>query len=983
MSGASKIANGSAAGPEKAPSALFKRCRELLDAELPAAALPHLHELMNRERSLGGVVSGSTFLMLGECCLRLRRFSEAEAALGEALLAAGDVPLLVAEARLLLAELHAATHRPDQAGRCLDDAGALLGNYPEPGLETRRLLALADLGRTRGEYDQAEALLARARSLAAGLGRPTLRGRIALASALLAWAKGDLPAASEKMGEAAAQASSVSATHLMAEIHLQCGVLAGQWEARAASHESALPHAAAHYLARAQELFSESGSLEDLERLRHYFRLYGRRATDRVADATISKTAEDVFECHLELSRLVDGLLVTLGREGNAALAEETIADREDAFWEALAGAHGALHGALVSLSRKTDRLVGAAHSSVVERDHLRDLLDGVRRLHADLESEQLTRDVVELVASVLDADRVVLALVSRKGEMKAREELGMGGKDDCAWRILAESVRRSGESALEGTAPPALGPPREDVGEAPPLGHAMAVPIGKRGQVQGVLYADRQARGGLLSHRDLRVLEVIATQVGTILERGRMTWALRMAARLRDTTMEAISDGVMAVGLDGEVRSANSAACRLLGVPKDRLEGSRLSDLSGLHALIEAAVGEEEAEERLLRLPGGEAMVSVRRVRDDSGADAGTVITLTGLQKAQRAAGRIVGARARYTFADILGSSAVFQEQVRLAEAAARADAGVLITGESGTGKEVMAQAIHNASRRAKGPFVGINCAAIPRDLLESELFGHEEGAFTGSRRGGQPGKFELAQGGTILLDEIGDMPLEMQAKLLRVLQERCFLRVGGRREIILDARILATTNRNLEDLAAESRFRHDLLFRLQVIHIELPPLRERIEDIPIFVEAFLGRASSRLSKRLRRVAPHVMEAFVGYSWPGNIRELEYVVESEANLVDPESEELDRMPSALRPAQRRRRETLVGIPLGDERRRRLSSGSFTLEHVEREAMEAALREHQGNVPEVAKALGVSRGTVYNKLRKYDLDLLDFRGGTR
>jgi transcriptional regulator with PAS, ATPase and Fis domain len=339
-------------------------------------------------------------------------------------------------------------------------------------------------------------------------------------------------------------------------------------------------------------------------------------------------------------------------------------------------------------------------------------------------------------------------------------------------------------------------------------------------------------------------------------------------------------------------------------------------------------------------------------------------------MKRAQQVAQRIVGSPARYSFGDLVGQAPPLRRRLQLAEAAARSDSSVLITGESGTGKEVLAQAIHNASPRASGPFVGINCSAIPRELLESELFGYEGGAFTGAKRGGHPGKFELAEGGTILLDEIGDMPIEMQAKLLRVLQEKRVHRIGGTREVELHARIIATTNRDLDEESEKGRFRRDLLFRLKVIHIQLPSLRERASDVPLLVSHYLGLFAARLGKNVRALAPEVMEAFMRYHWPGNIRELENVLEAEVNLASAEQTVLDQVPEGIRPR---------GGVVGDEATALVHGAPRTLEQSERELLVQALAAHAGSIPEVARQLGISRGTVYNKIRRFALDPNQYR----
>ena len=230
----------------------------------------------------------------------------------------------------------------------------------------------------------------------------------------------------------------------------------------------------------------------------------------------------------------------------------------------------------------------------------------------------------------------------------------------------------------------------------------------------------------------------------------------------------------------------------------------------------------------------------------------------------------------------------------------AAGTDANILVEGETGTGKEVFAQAIHNASAYNEGPFLAVNCAALPRDLIESELFGYVEGAFTGASRKGRLGKFELASGGTLFLDEIGEMPLEVQAKLLRVLQEKTIVRVGGDRTIPIDCRIIAATNRDLRQAVSEQRFRRDLLYRLNVLTIEVPPLRERRGDIPLFIERFIAHFAERSNKVVDSVAPQVLKRLTNYRWPGNVRELENIIEHGVALTNKRQIQWEDLPAYL-----------------------------------------------------------------------------------
>ena len=280
---------------------------------------------------------------------------------------------------------------------------------------------------------------------------------------------------------------------------------------------------------------------------------------------------------------------------------------------------------------------------------------------------------------------------------------------------------------------------------------------------------------------------------------------------------------------------------------------------------------------------------------------------------------------------------------------------ATVLIYGESGTGKELIARTIHLLSPGAKAPFVPLNCAAIPENLLESELFGHEKGAFTGAIQARQ-GKFELARGGTIFLDEIGEMPVALQAKLLRVLQERVFERVGGSREIRADVRVIAATNRNLQAEVAGHRFREDLYYRLNVFPIHLPPLRERVDAIPLLVNFFLDRFSRQIGKKLTRVEADVLKALQGYHWPGNVRELQNVMERAVILAR----------GSIRPANLPEAIITPSDPAPVDSRDILKS-------VEREMIVKALGRHRDNRRLTAEELGISRRTLQYKLKEYGL----------
>ncbi len=334
---------------------------------------------------------------------------------------------------------------------------------------------------------------------------------------------------------------------------------------------------------------------------------------------------------------------------------------------------------------------------------------------------------------------------------------------------------------------------------------------------------------------------------------------------------------------------------------------------------------------------------------------------------------------------AKIIGESAPIQDIFRIVEKVADTPSTVLITGESGTGKELVAQALHSGSARESQPLIKINCAAIPKDLMESELFGYERGAFTGAVTA-KPGRFELADGGTLFLDEIGEIPIEMQVKLLRALQESEFERVGGVKTIKVDVRLIAATNRDLQKDIQAGRFREDLFYRLNVVPIALPPLRERRTDIPLLIEFFLEKYNRKLNKAIERVEPEAMSVLKHYAWPGNIRELENMVERTLLFADGPTIQLDDLPELLReqaapvmtppaslaPPGAASLPIPVPIPAdADASMRDIVKGAAAA--LERDLITRALDETGGNVTQAAKKLKISRKSLQNKMKEFGL----------
>jgi two-component system NtrC family response regulator len=313
-------------------------------------------------------------------------------------------------------------------------------------------------------------------------------------------------------------------------------------------------------------------------------------------------------------------------------------------------------------------------------------------------------------------------------------------------------------------------------------------------------------------------------------------------------------------------------------------------------------------------------------------------------------------------SFSSIVGSSPALRAALADLERAAETDATVLLLGESGTGKELAARAIHARSRRKDGPFVVVNCSAIPEGLLESELFGHRKGAFTGAVED-RPGKFEAAAGGTILLDEVGELPLAVQPKLLRVLQDGVLDKVGATREVRSDARVVAATHRDLETLVREGAFREDLFYRLSVVPLRIPPLRERREDIPVLVEHLLRKQARRHDREAPRLSPGAVDRLMRYDWPGNVRELENLLERLVVLHRSPVVEVEDLPESLR----------RDLPRFGGARLDLPPEGIVLEEVERGLIEEALRRSGGNQSAAARFLGLTRQTLVYRMQKFGL----------
>ena len=448
-----------------------------------------------------------------------------------------------------------------------------------------------------------------------------------------------------------------------------------------------------------------------------------------------------------------------------------------------------------------------------------------------------------------------------------------------------------------------------------------------------------------------------------------RQTRALRQLVLEQEAVIDHISDGLLVLDRSGILRYLNAPGGRILGLDPAKSVGRLFRELLEIEPFISPIFStgqghvDRELQIRIRKLDLHLLDTAVPILNEDDEV-VSIVNTFREMAAVKRLSNRLSGDTARYRFSDVIGGSRPIKEALALGRRAARSNATVLLLGESGTGKEVFAQAIHNDGARASGPFVAVNCAALPRDLIESEMFGYSPGSFTGADKAGRPGRFELASGGTIFLDEISEMPLEVQAKLLRVLQERHVTRIGGTRSISVDVRVIAAANRDLSELVARHEFREDLFYRLNVLRIDLPALRERGEDIARFVDDSIRRSCAALHRPVLALSPRALAQLRAYAWPGNIRQLQNVIERLVNMVD--GDEVDQLPPSW---------------FGEEYFATKPAGACVtgggkvvpLEQTERAAIRAALEALNFNVTRTADALGITRPTLYAKMDKYGL----------
>lgn len=457
-----------------------------------------------------------------------------------------------------------------------------------------------------------------------------------------------------------------------------------------------------------------------------------------------------------------------------------------------------------------------------------------------------------------------------------------------------------------------------------------------------------------------LGMVVAAANAIERMIENNKYNSMIEICKKRLETTFDSISSGILTCDLLGNITTMNKQVAKMFGYDEKEMKNMKIPDLILSFNEIVARLKAKEtfADEDVYANTPVNKLQFTLTAYPIYGVDTNIKeITLMfyELKKSRKLAGRILSGQAVYTFDKIIGVNEKFKKLMEYSKKIADSKSTILLTGESGTGKEIFAQAIHNHSKRSEEPFIAVNCGAIPRTLIESELFGYEGGAFTGAKKGGNVGKFEIADGGTIFLDEIGEMPSDMQSRLLRVIEEGVVNRIGSSKQININVRIMAATNKDLKHEVEKGDFRKDLYYRLNVLPIQLPSLRERRDDIAGLVDYYMKKTSKKLNKQSVDISEEYMDYLKNYDWPGNIRELENVIERivnseviQVNLWNEETEKQKESTDLYR--------------------------SITLEQMEKHHITEVIKAVKGNMTLAAKILDIARSSLYRKVEKYNID---------
>jgi transcriptional regulator with PAS, ATPase and Fis domain len=500
--------------------------------------------------------------------------------------------------------------------------------------------------------------------------------------------------------------------------------------------------------------------------------------------------------------------------------------------------------------------------------------------------------------------------------------------------------------------------------------------PIRHEGRIIGVIgliaFEESQKERLLRDKKDLLVfLERMGDLISAKLSDVEKNKKIELLAKELQVIIDSFNNGVVFVNRDGVILHSNEKAKKILGTSDSGGYEKALKDfvdyVLGLKRNSNENIPLRNREYVSKKDNGRNRLIFDVNIMRTVGETVGFLISFNSKNDVLSVVNDVTGADPDITFDDILGNSVVLNMTKEYAEKASKSTSTILIQGESGTGKELFARSIHYKSDRRFMPFVTVNCAAIPENLLESELFGYEEGSFTGAMRGGKTGKFELADKGTIFLDEIGDMPIHLQKKLLRVLQNNTIEKIGGKHYFKVDIRVIAATNKDIEKIVEEGAFREDLFYRLSVIPLTIPSLRVRRDDISILADSFVKKYSEKFNKEIKGIQQDVLMALKTYDWPGNVRELENAVEYSVNMCNGESISLKDIPKRILKTRDSNKMQKINTEAVGIRR---------LETLERSEIERALKKHGHNERGIrlcVSDLGISRATLYRKIKKYNI----------
>jgi transcriptional regulator with PAS, ATPase and Fis domain len=460
----------------------------------------------------------------------------------------------------------------------------------------------------------------------------------------------------------------------------------------------------------------------------------------------------------------------------------------------------------------------------------------------------------------------------------------------------------------------------------------------------------------------------------------------IELISAQRNNLIESVSSGLILLDQDGVITQINGTALKMLNLTGKRIRGENISNLISFNdpdsdldfSQFAKPIHNKETNIFLKgsSLPPTKFSMSIDFIEEKNVRSA--VVRLDESKQINKLVNKVGGFKAAFTFNNIIGSSPITKELIDNCQRVAQSSSNILILGESGTGKELVAQSIHNNSNFNKGPFVAINCGAIPKGLIESELFGYESGAFTGANKEGHPGKFELADGGTIFLDEIGDMPLDVQVTLLRVLQTKEIVRIGGKYPKKINVRIIAATNKDLTEAIESNTFREDLYYRLNVLTINVPPLRDRGNDVCELADYFISTMNNPKKVKMR-ISNEVYDLLRNYSWPGNIRELENAMERAINITDSDVIRAEHLPKQVRPEYNANQVEIYPLHEAEAKQDEQSEENLNLKSSSYQLILSSLQKTNGNIQKASELLGISRRTLYRKIDKYDIDYKQYR----